>query len=94
MPPALKNQPALGSHLIPYLDAYNSLTCHRTRTESGYNPLLFSDLVLHAQTHGFFRTPEEFQEFKVLIQACDHAFLGFADERHRQAMAKMKSKSG
>lgn len=93
MPPALKNRPELGSHLIPYLDAYNALRCHRTRSEAGYNPIGYSDLVLYAQTHGFFDTPDTFHMFEILVQACDHAFLSFADEKQRQAIAKMRAKS-
>lgn len=93
MPPALKTQPELSAHLVPYLEAYHSLKCHRTRSEAGYNPISFSDLVMYAQTHGFFDTQETFEDFKTLVQSCDHAFLSFADEKQRQALAKMKNKS-
>ncbi len=92
-PPALKSRPEVGSHLLPFLNAYNSLRCHRTRSEAGYNPISYNDLILYAQTHGFFDTPDTFHSFETLIQACDHAFLSFADEKQRQAISQMKSKS-
>ena len=93
VPPALKNRPRLDSHLIRYIDAYNSLRCHRTRSEAGHNPIGYSDLVLYAQTHGFMSCPDVFETFEVLVQSCDHAFLGFAEEKQRQAFAKMKAKT-
>jgi len=93
MPPALKNEPKLASHLLPYLDAYNSLRCHRTRSEAGYNPLAYADLVLFAQTHGYMSDAEGFKSFEVLIQACDHEFLAFADEQRTKAINAAKAKS-
>jgi len=93
MPPALKNQPEIPSHLLPYLDSYNALRCHRTRSESGYNPIDYPSVVLYAQTHGFFDTQDNFNRFEILVQACDHAFLEFADEKQRQAIAAMKAKA-
>lgn len=91
MPPALKEQPKLPSHLFIYYDAYHELKHHRTRSEAGHNPILYSDMVLHAQIFGFFQGAEEFRVFATLIRACDNAFLGYAEELQRKEMTRVKA---
>lgn len=92
MPPALKNEPKLDSHLLPYLDAYNTLRCHRTRSESGYNPIDYTALVTYANLYGYTKDLDEFDRFCILVQSCDHAFLSYADEKQAKAIKSMSKK--
>ena len=93
MPPALKNQPELSGHLLGYLDAYNSLRCHRTRSEVGFNPIGYSDLVTYARVHGFAASQDSFYIFETLLQACDHAFLEYAEEQRVKALRVANKKT-
>lgn len=92
MPPALKNRPLLPAHLHCYYNAFSSLRCHRTRSEAGYNPISFSDMVEYAKVYGYFDSQETFDTFLTLVQSCDHAFLEFANEKQQQALNKLKAK--
>lgn len=93
MPPAIKNQPKLPSHLIPYLDAYYSLGRHRTRYESGVNPIGYSDLVTYAQTHGFMADQETFGRFELLVEACDSEFLSYVAEERQKEINRINAQS-
>ena len=91
-PPALENEPRISSHLHPYLDAYNTLRCHRTKSEAGYNPISYESLITYAKVYGFDDTFDELNTFCVLVQSCDHALLDYADEVRSKAMAAASKK--
>lgn len=71
-----------------YLSAYESLEHYRTKSEVGYNPISFETVERFAERYNLFDTLEEFDRFRILIAACDNAFLTAVDAARAKQIRK------